>query len=1053
LKSSITDSAPNLAQFQVDIDTLANEILKIPGSEKKLSDFINSKGLNVSAKEYIKNELFNVTINSSKSSYTTKNHSDFMLSAEMKILRDALYWNSISIDDKHEYILNYYLNDSPYYNAYINDNGLGYEAAYLIFDGGSGDDSDYVDFAFNKGANTDDDPELNALVEGMKYEDFVGPGIGDDGYPKEDDKDEFVSLKKFFQELIDFFKDLGELVKQFDPKVGLDSACGELDICDDSCEGDTLEKLELVPSKSIVYSDGLDYVDIQVKGSNQNDKPYGASTPAITYSLSQDLLNPSFVVDENYSSKTLIGGLGVIRLRSTNVSGSVTIAVKAIVDHETTVEAEDLLVQSAGKKVSLTADSSGAQIGTDEVVNLSAALMANDELESTATNQITFTIIDGKDSAVFEGGNIKKAVNGVAGATIKPLTKSGIVKVEAKVTDGPFYATEVKELIITSGEPAKLILDSDTDILLANKKSKANVAVKVVDEYGNLTADQFSTVSIFAFGDVTLDMAGDKNSLMPGLQKDTTDGVANASILSGDKIGEANIYAVLMSDEIEEKMISATMEKDDIDFKGGIGASRNISILGDGSLKLVPVYNDKINADGNSTSSISVELQQNNGTKILGYNGEIVWDVNDSSYGSLDVYTGKNMVAGGSNAIFKSTTLSGTPTITVSAPGFANTSFTVTTLPGPATSISLASDDEILFTGGIDNTLVTAKLLDQYGNWAYTSSANVSFARSEKSENLFDFDSPNEIYTSNGLANINIKSTAYSGKGSISATFGTAPDLQKTNLLIDFKKRISNENSNSFSKISPRALYINLLGGAFYDMGKNDLANEMLFSGKSQAVLTSTSVLNDKKRVVSVDGFGQVDVLDQNVKMNFVPATETFKFNKIKFRDETFGVDVGEIFFVPKNDLPFGLITDDFEKYNEGIFVKDITPEDKKDISPKLISDLPSNSVLLKRGVTELAKIDQYGRVSVLSNDIVLRLPQAADASLNLDNSYFSTLLTWKNVPIAQIQFRQSVPVYSLKSSDKSANFPTGIYVKLSNDEGIFDLKESFSRYSTEFKR
>ncbi len=1051
LKSPTTESAPNVSQFIIDLGILADEILKIPGSQKKLDDFIKSEGLNLTAKDYIKTELFNATINSEKSAYTTKNHADFMLSADQKILRDAINWNSLSIDDKHEYILNYYLNDSSAYPAYINDDGIGYEAAYLIFDGGSGDSSDYIDFAFNKGENTDNDPELSAITDGMKYEDFVGPGIGDDGYPEDGDDDEFVSLKKFFEELINFFKDLSKLITSFDPKVGLDSACGELDIgCDDACEDDTLEKLELIPSKSVVYSDGRDYVDVQVKGYNQNDKPYAASTPALTYSLSQDLLNPSFVVDENYSSKTLIGGLGVIRLRSTNVSGSVTITVQAIVSEETTVETEGLLVQSAGKKVSLTSDTSGAQVGTDEVINLSAALMANEEIEGTATNQVTFTIIDGKDSAVFEGGNIKKAVNGIAKATIKPLTKSGIIKVEAKVTDGPFYATEVKELVITSGEPAKLALETDTNVLLANKKSKANVAVKVVDKYGNLTADQFSTVSIFAFGDVVLDMTGDSNSLMPGLQKDTTDGVANASILSGDKIGEANVYAVLMSDEIEEKMLSATMEKDDIDFKGGIGASRNISILGDGSLKLIPIYNEKINADGNSASAISVELQQTNGIKVPGYNAEIVWDVNDSSYGTLDVYSGKTMTAGVSKAIFKSTTLSGDPTITVSAPGFASITFVITTLPGPATSLSLASDDETLFTGGIDNTLVTAKLLDQYGNLAYTSSANVSFAPSRSSGSILTFDSPNEVFTSTGLATVNIKSTANSGKASISAT---APNLEKSNLLIDFKKRISNENSNSFAKISPRALYINLLGGAFYDMGKNDLASEMLFNGKSQAVLTSTSVLNDKKRVVSVDGFGQVDVLDQNVKMNFVPATETFKFNKIKFRDETFGVDVGEIFFVPKNDLPFGLITDDLEKYGEGVFVKDITPDDKKDISPKLISDLPSNSIVLKRGVTEFAKIDRYGRVSLLSNDVVLRLPQAADSALKLDKSYFSMLLTWKNVPIAQIQFRQSVPVSTLKSSDKNTNFEAGIYIKLANDKGIFDLKESFSRYSTEFKR
>lgn len=1080
IESKETGNAPNIAQFEIDVSLLAEAIIQIPGARDKLK-ILRGDETDEEYKNYIKKEIFDVTSSSEKQVYIKKNHADYMLSADSNILRDALNWNNLSIDDKHEYVLDYYLNDSKEFYPYINDPGTGYEAAYLLFDGGSKDQTDYVDFSFNKGTLRDD-PELDPFTGETTYEEFVGPNVDPiDGSSTEDD-DEFVTLKKFFEELINFFKDIGDLVKNLkDLKVGLDFGCGDADIAcvskddltENTCE-DVLTTVELIPSKSIVYSDGEDYVDVQVNAYNQDEKLFTSSALRLTYSISQDALNPSFLVDEDYSSDALDGGTGVIRLRSSSVSGSATLSVQAIdygeTDEETiTVESEGLLIQSSGKKISLTADSDGAQIGTDETVNLSANLIANDKLESSATNQITFTIVEGQDFAIFDGANIVNAENGIARATIKPLTKSGMVKIEAKVTDGPFYATEIKEILIGSGEPSKLELVPDTDVLIANQKSKANVAVRVLDQYGNLTADQYTSVSIFAFGNVELDLSEDRNSLMPGLQIDTTNGVAKASILSGKTIGEASVYAVLMTDEIEDNMIAAAVENEDIDFKGGIGASKKISILGDGSVKLLPKYNEKIKADGIAVSNISVDLVQTNGAKVSGYNGEIVWTLNDDTYGTLTPTTGDYMQSGTSSATFKSTTVSGKPTITVAAPGFSEIAFIIETLPGAANSLALVTDKDTLFTGGADTSLITAKLLDQYGNLAYTSSSNVSFASSinptptdesdgsktkEDPSLMFNFDGADTAFSLGGLASVNIKSTLNSGKVAIIAN-GTNSDtgtvFDKAKLELNFKKRISNEVSDNFGKISPRALYINLLGGAFYNMGKNDFASEILFSGKSQAVLTTTAVANDKKRVLSIDGFGQINILDTNVKPNFVPATESFPFNKIKFKDETFGVNVGEVFFVPKDGLDFKLINDDFNNYDEGILVKDITPEEKKASSPKLITDVTNNSIVLKSGVTTLAKIDKYGRVSILSNDVVLRLPQLADANKNLDQSYFSMLLEWKTISIAQIQFRQSFPITTLKSSDNSSAFPAGVYIKLANENGNYSKIDSFSRYSTEF--
>lgn len=191
----------NYAQLESKLISLADEIAKLPGSFRVF-------GESATAGDYslleIRDEILakhlmpviNGAVDEPPSGLNLKTGS------KQKIY-DAYNWSTLSIDDKHEYALKYYLN--PEKDAFVADSPSGYEAAYLAFNG----DNNYIDTAFNK------DPALSGID--AKEDGFggsTGPsgseaGDGEEGGGAEEDASasgeksdfEFVWLDQFLKEL------------------------------------------------------------------------------------------------------------------------------------------------------------------------------------------------------------------------------------------------------------------------------------------------------------------------------------------------------------------------------------------------------------------------------------------------------------------------------------------------------------------------------------------------------------------------------------------------------------------------------------------------------------------------------------------------------------------------------------------------------------------------------------------------------------------------------------------------------------------------------------
>jgi len=1037
------------AQFEADIDIFAGQILKIPGS----ADLPKENG---SVKEWIKKQLFDVTVESDAEVFAKKNYISYMTKADGAVLTDALKWNGLSIDDKHEYILQYYLNAGADYNPYVNDPGLGYETAYLVFDGGSEDESDYVEMGFNREPLNEGDPAFNPYAS---YEELVGSDVDPKtGYKKNvSEKEEEESP---FVNLISFFTD--EIPKTFEEfknmKVGMKSACGEMCFAvgdDDECDNQVLESVELSASKNGAFSDGVDFVKVIVTGLNADGGVYtGSSEPSLEIIISQDDLNPVFVLQEADKEKVLVKGQATYKLYTTKNPGSAKVTVKAFMDdYEKASEPIDL--ESTAKKIDLISSAGTFVVGENTEITLSAKLIANDALDTASTGEVLFEITEGAGSIAFVDGNVAKAVNGIAEVSIKPTTLAGLVKITASTPKGTYYAPSEKEIAVIPSDPAKVQILADTDTLVANGESKAHLRFKLYDEYNNLLSTAFEQLAAFIFGDAKLDETKDLSKLIPGIEMVINEGVADIDLYSKEKTGEANVYVVLLSADLEGNLTESTYTKEDVNFEGSIGASKKFSIIADANLQIIPEKME-INADGVSTTKVTAKLTKTNGEVISGYEGPITWSINDPSLGNFVKEPPIEMNKGASEVTLVSTTKAGTLNLSVEAPGFAKNSINITTLPGLPVKLTLTSDQKAIYTSSPAGTKLKATLLDQYDNVAYLSSVPVTFKATAGTSDIVVFEGDVSSYATKGYGEITVKAKDKSGKVNLIVE---SAGLEQGSLSLDVKKKISNYSFDNFEKFSPKALYINLLGAAFSDFGKDDLAASLLYNGQTQALLSVTASADGKKQLVFVDGYGQIDTLDENVLTEVINADDSFGFTRIKFTDQVSGDELGHAFFVPKDGLGLKLINGDeedeevaveegdFKNYIDGILVKKIAD---KSVPLKFVYNEDGKKIFIKRDEEILASIDQYGRISVASKDIILQVPGKDSTE---DRSYFSLLIGWRGMLVGQVMYKQDSGsgVHVLQPTNKSTTFLPGIYLKLSKEGTKYATKSGYSKYSTEF--
>ncbi|MFA5820764.1 MAG: VCBS repeat-containing protein, partial [Candidatus Gracilibacteria bacterium] len=306
----------NFLQMEANLDALAGQIALIPGSYKVMGGTgqytlleIKNKILN----DYLKPPVHNVID-------TPVDGIDLSAAATLKIT-DALKWLNLSIDDKHEYILTYYLNSKK--NAYINDEGLGYEAAYLVFNGGE----DGIISSFNKDLKEETAPLFDPMSD--EYQENVQDEADQAG--GDDDDDDGVEIWYWLdEELLPFIESFSNVTKDQECcSYAAEAGSGN----DDDASGDDpqneLSSLKGKIDKNSFAAKSGQGVNFKVSGFNvDNQLVQSLGTEMVKINITQDDSAPILNLG-GANEAPLIGGTATFKLSSTGNPGNAVISASS----------------------------------------------------------------------------------------------------------------------------------------------------------------------------------------------------------------------------------------------------------------------------------------------------------------------------------------------------------------------------------------------------------------------------------------------------------------------------------------------------------------------------------------------------------------------------------------------------------------------------------------------------------------------------------------------------------------------------------------------------
>ncbi|MBT7736271.1 DUF11 domain-containing protein, partial [Candidatus Peregrinibacteria bacterium] len=661
------------------------------------------------------------------------------------------------------------------------------------------------------------------------------------------------------------------------------------------------------------------------------------------------------------------------------------------------------------------------------------------DLEKTNPHEVKFSIVESDyvNIVKFENGDTATTENGVASVYLRSGTKAGKFVIQAEVLDG-IYPVQTKELYVVPGEPTSVEIVPESDVLVSNNQSKTTVTVKLRDKFGNLANNAFSNIALFTDGNISIDSKADTNSKILGTQVGTIDGLAQFDLYSKDQIGEAKLIALLLDYELEEKFLEVGTKWEKIDFSKYIGNSKTFKLVDSVDLNLV-LDKQSLQANGADSLTIRTELKHN-GEVITGYNGPINYTLLSKGLGSFVNTPPEKMINGvlhQANVKFKSSNATGTVEILVDIPGFVSDTVEFKTLPGLPKYIELTSSEDTLTTNDLDEVILQARILDEYGNLVDTNNSKViQFSATDATEDLITFSEAMSSVVSNGIASNRIKANDVSGEVNI---FATSTGLQTDKISLKIKKHITGSVAENFA---PRALYMSVLGGAFgMPMSQGNLAQKFIYSdGQVQAISATTSSVEDYKRLLSVDSYGKVETLSETVVSEIVPATDSFPYQKVVFTDSLTDSSLATAFVIPKGNSPVVLLEDSQNAVGVGIFVKE--GEAKDDSLEFLVEE---EDVLIKKNGDTKVKVDKYGRISINDDKFELQVSEGA-------MSNFGFIVVNNGAPVAEIEIRTggAKNVNILNYETAISSFVPGVYLQLDTNDSRYITSTAPSRYASD---
>ncbi len=683
-------------------------------------------------------------------------------------------------------------------------------------------------------------------------------------------------------------------------------------------------------------------------------------------------------------------------------------------------------------------------------------------LETSKQLKVKFEILDVStgsapaEIATFENGNVVTSKNGIATAYLRSGVHAGEFMVKATVVDAagnadPHYQVIQKQIALSAGEVAKAEITAESTVLLANGTSKTGVVVTLKDAHDNVVNDALNNITVFINDLGYIDPKIDQNAAAVGTQVAVFDGRAKFELQSLNAAGVIELVALVTDSDLEDAMTAAGKNYNNLNFDGYVGDQQEFRVARTMSLNfktlnsdLQPVQGAK--ADGTTLTKIGASLLAD-GEPALGFNGEIKFKLITNELGTLNVKPGVNMTNGSINAAnvsFKSSLTAGTVQIVAEIPGFISDTLKFRSGEGEATGIVVTSSKNEIYTSGQDEVELTARIVDKNGNTVIgADQIQIHFTASDATKDFVKFDAAT-VATIKGVAKVKVRGDKISGMANIVVSHD---GLKNALVSLKVKKHL---NSSSIKEISPRALYVSLLGSAFGNVKNSEnAAQNLLYTGQVEAVTSVTATGNEKKRMLAVDPYGKVDILADTLAAEIRQATDTFPYQKILVSDNVENKQLAEIFAVPQpnSKLILQSSTDDFNKAAEGIVVKDLAGEGAE----ITIEERGSKIYFVVKdetGSEEVkAIVDEFGRIKILSPDITLRLPDDKDV-VSFNN--FGLIIESKNSPVAAYKINEKFAgVTVLGSAEERQNVRAGVYVKVITDDKRYATTNALTRAST----
>ncbi|MFC1615504.1 FG-GAP-like repeat-containing protein [Patescibacteria group bacterium] len=1072
---------PNFGQLQADLTALATQLAQLPGSYKIF-------GANTSPTQYslvqIRDAILNDSLLPVVSGQVDNPVSGIdLISASGAKVADSIEWVGMNIDEKHDYVLEYYLNPSK--NAYVGDKTLfpapygysiekGYEAAYLVLDG----ETEYFDMNFNKDLPEETDANFAPLsgFEGTPGGEVLEPGaeLSEDSSGGGGAGDEFVFvwLDDFLVESKDFLEGLWDLATL---SPSFENACDysasmkedfENGVISDEEKTDT-NKLELTVGRNLLSLN--DSIIVTVKGFDDSDQPVNNSE-RVVLEIAQNVDDPVMKLDST-NPTVLSGGEATFEISSLSKSGTVLLSVSAeggtksnavsVAVSNRSIEIstftyavpegfEDIPTEDDNPFIDAKINSESkylVQIGDQMVANDESLMMVstqimgeNGEIENDVVKQVQFSIIGDADLVSFVGPETVSTVNGEAVAYLKAGQKTGEIVLEAEVVGGG-YPIEQQDIYLVAGDPTSIEIVPDTATLVANGNSATKVDFILRDQFGNLANNTFSQIALFLDSDIIKFRQGtDTSSNLVGTQISTMEGVASVDLFSENQVGEAHIFAVLMDYELEQQLLEVP-DDEVIDFSVHVGKTKTIKVVDDMDLVLAWDRNSIV-ANGQSAAKLRIELHHD-GSIVSDYNGPIQINILNENLGNFITAPPEEMTQGylhEQNVRFRSKTLTGDAEILVDLPGFVSDTTTIPLIAGDPASVQLVASEDVLFSNAGNQVELEARILDENGNLVEEDNQTfVIFTETDASKNFVNFVGNKQVQAQNGVAKTIIVGGTDTGDVNIIAS---ASGIENGLISMKVSKRVTSDNVDEYQ---PRSLYMSVLGGSYGNIdNQNSLAQKLLYSGQVQAIGSTTSSTNENKHLLGVDAYGKIDLMSDTVFMKTVEATEALPYQKIIFSEDLAGDELASLIVVPKVNIPLVLVEEEEEFTNQdGIYVKR-----ESELDPEIEFNQKDDGIYIEKGGETWVKIDNYGRISVSNDNLEMVYPTLEEDNISVKE--FSLIIYDRGTVLTMITFRQDYGSdVKLLSSNAGSGLQPGLYLQLNTTETRYDVKPSFSRAST----